>query len=406
MSIESKRSWLCLDCGAKDRTSRKLDSCRKCGGSIKQTSVRHYPRPDLGRDAEGKRLRKSEGLGGYATQRDAKAAEGTIQHHRREGTFQAPSKRTLSELSVEWLEAIQSEKIRPSTIAMYEMNFRNRIEPELGRVRLDRLETSDWMRLDNKLKARGLSQSSRHQARVTVSKILDYAVQRGYVARNTAKLAPKIGQAVPKPVVWDAAALRTFLEATKEDRLFPAFLLAASLGLRRGEVCGLEWKHLDLHGGSVKIERALVSVGYKVMLSEPKTQRGYRTLDLSPDLVAVLKAHKAQQGRERLALGPAYAASEHGDLVFTRPEGGTLHPQTLSDCFERYVKQLGLPKISLHGLRHSFATAALEERVPLWIVSSALGHGGIAITDKYYRGEIRDANREATSKVSARIFGS
>jgi integrase len=85
-------------------------------------------------------------------------------------------------------------------------------------------------------------------------------------------------------------------------------------------------------------------------------QAAARRAGLDPATVAALREHQARQAAERAAVGPGYVDS---GLVFTHLDGRPLHPDLISDWFERHTRAAGLPRIRLHDVRHSYASAAL-----------------------------------------------
>lgn len=188
--------------------------------------------------------------------------------------------------------------------------------------------------------------------------------------------------------------VRRFLDGISDDRLSALYVLAATTGLRRGELLGLRW--IDLEQSRLSVRQTLVSVAYKAQFSEPKTKRSRRTIALDPATLAALKTHRANQNAERLAWGPAW--SDTG-LAFTRENGEAIHPQSLSDAFEAHVKRLGLPKLSLHGVRHSYATLALASGMKPWDLSDRLGHASIAFTLQVYRHAIPAAQDAAAAFI-------
>jgi len=127
----------------------------------------------------------------------------------------------------------------------------------------------------------------------------------------------------PEMHVWSPEQLRTFLEHVQEDRLYAAWLLLATTGMRRGEVAGLRWADIDLDAGRVSPRRPRVVVRYEVIVSEPKTAKGRRSLALDPATIAALREHRMRQLEDRLAVGPRWQDS---GLVFTWPDGRPLHP--------------------------------------------------------------------------------
>lgn len=136
--------------------------------------------------------------------------------------------------------------------------------------------------------------------------------------------------------------------------------------------------------------------------SSPKTERSRRVVALDPGTVAALRAHKARQAAEQLALGSGY---RDDGLVFAKVDGSPLHPQYVSDAFERHIRDAELPRIRLHDLRHSSATLLLDLGVPLKVVSERLGHSSIAITADTYQHVLEHTQDEAATKAGAALLG-
>lgn len=222
--------------------------------------------------------------------------------------------------------------------------------------------------------------------------------------RNVADQAnPPVPAQRQELTTWTAAELRRFLDYVSGDRLVGAYTLAATTGLRRGEVLGLRWRDVDLDAAWVRVVQTLVTVNYKVIVSTPKTNRGRRSVALDPTTVAALRAHRVRQAEERLALG--IGAAPDDALVFAEPDGALLHPGHFSDRFDRLVKAAEVPRIRLHDLRHTHATLALQAGVHPKVVSERLGHSTIAITLDTYSHAIPAMEEEAAAKVARLVFG-
>ena len=100
-------------------------------------------------------------------------------------------------------------------------------------------------------------------------------------------------------------------------------------------------------------------------------------------------------------VGPKW---EDSGLVFTWGDGRPLHPERFSRWFERLARETGLPKIRLHDVRHSYATAALAAGVPAKVVSERLGHANIAITMDTYSHVLPGMDERAANTVASLIL--
>jgi integrase len=359
---------------------------------------------DVGRDETGKRKQKWHS--GFERKRDAEAALNEIVGRVRKGDYVEPSKVTVGEyLKGRWLPAIKT-RVRPSTHDSYRRNVEHHLVPRIGGLRLQQLsgdalnvmyaECIDRGRRDGK----GLSPRTVRYLHAIIRRALADAVRWRLVTRNVAEQADPPRQARNHAAVatWTAQQLRAFLEHVREDRLYALWHLLASSGMRRGEVLGLASDSLDLDAGRLAVTRALIAVGYQVEFSEPKTERGRRSVALDPQTVGVLRAHRKRQVAEQLALGPAY---QDRGLVFCREDGTPIHPDRASKLFAQHVKAAGLPRIRLHDLRHTHATLALVAGVHPKVVSERLGHSSIAITLDTYSPAIPALQEDAAATVAA-----
>ena len=202
--------------------------------------------------------------------------------------------------------------------------------------------------------------------------------------------------------VWTQQEAQRFLVSVADDRLYALWTVLLATGLRRGEALGLRWDDVDLDRRRLSIQRAVTVVDYEIVLSEPKTARGRRSVSIDPTTAAVLAAHRKRQREERLAWGPAWQDSGY---VFTTEDGQILHPQRVTLIFKRLAQNAGLPPIRLHDLRHTAATLALTAGIHPKVVSERLGHATIGITLDTYSHVGETLQDEAATRVAGLIFG-
>jgi len=192
---------------------------------------------------------------------------------------------------------------------------------------------------------------------VMLHKALSDAAAWGYVRQNPAEHAksPRVGRR--RPAVWSVDELARFLTGQRQDRFYALYLLAATTGMRRSELCGLRWAALDLDEGTVALTDTRVVVRGYATDSDGKTDDSIRKLALDPATVAALKEHRGRHEEERALFGAGYLG---GDYVFRWEDGRPVHPDVIRQRFNRAVARLGLPRIRLHDMRHTYATAALR----------------------------------------------
>jgi integrase len=325
-------------------------------------------RYDEGHDEHGRRRQRSKG--GFATRRDAQRFLMDVLARLGDGSYAQPSKLTLAEfLRDEWLPAIEST-VRPLTFTQYRSVVCLRILPTLGNLRLQQLTGGQLNTLYRQLEQVGFAVETRRQTHAVLHRALKDAVRWGRLVRNPADAADPPARARTRVQAWTAKELGRFLDHVREDRLFPLWRLAATTGMRRGELAGLTWRGLDLDGARLAVEQQLVPTRGGVTFGPPKSSRSRRTIALDAETVRVLRAHRETQTLERDFAGDAYVDS---DLVFANALGGPIHPQHLTKQFAKLRKAAGLPTGTLHVLRHTAATLALTEGVPVHIVAARLG---------------------------------
>jgi integrase len=226
------------------------------------------------------------------------------------------------------------------------------------------------------------------------------AVKCGVVARNVAELVERVPSDADNSGrgAWQTEDAVAFLRSVRGERLYAAWLLSM-LGLRRGEVLGLRWSDVDLDAGLLTVRKQLAQIGWRVELADVKTDSSEAPVALDTHTVQILRAHRANQHKQRLASGPGWNDT---DLVFTKPNGQQLHPAEVTDRFLELATQAGLPPIRLHDLRHGAATLALAAGADLKTVQALLGHASIVLTADTYTSvlpELLANSAEATARL-------
>lgn len=333
-------------------------------------------------------------------QEDAIARLDALKGERRGGTLPENAARdTVAAFVERWLAA-KAGVVRASTHKRYGELLRGHVVPTIGRTRLAELRPDALQRLyATKLKA-GLSARTVHHVHVVTHNALRDAVRWGVVGRNVADVVEP--PSVPTPDLrWPTAeeVSRLLLESARHnDRTHALWVLAAHSGARLGELLALRWDDVDLERGVVHVRRILTSVAAGVpTFGEPKTKRSRRTVPLSVDAIAALRAHRKRQAEERLKLGSEYGAY---NLVFATELGTPLTGwRARAYYFKRALGWAKLPaKIRIHDLRHAAATMMLGSGVDVTSVATVLGHARNSTTLDTY-GHSVPAN--VTSAVAA-----
>lgn len=290
-------------------------------------------------------------------------------------------------LTRQWLPG-KKLTLAASTYRGYERNVKRHILPAIGRIRLRRLRHHHLEALYEKMltpaaRRPAFAPKTVYEIHLVIRGALGDAVRRGLVSRNVAMVAnaPRL-RSIPKveQQAWTAEQLQEFLRAAAGHRLFPALWLAATTGMRRNELLGLQWGDVDFDKARLAINRGLIAIGYELHQTRGKTDNARRNIDLDPTTIAVLRGWQALQAAEFAAIG----INEDG-WVFTDPDGRPVHPHAISQAFERIARRARVPVIRFHDLRHTHGTLLIKEGVPVKVVSERLGHANIAYTIETYQ---------------------
>jgi integrase len=234
----------------------------------------------------------------------------------------------------------------------------------------------------------GLSNRSVQAFHKALKAAYQLAVDRGRLVSNPAALAtpPTVSNQARR--YWTPEQVGEFLVYAASHPCVVTGLVETMVdsGGRRGEVLGLHWNDIDLNAGTATVAGQLVADSSTKALSirSTKRPRSKSVIALHPDTVAALRRRKVDQAAERLAMGAGWPSSGiHYGLVFTWPDGRAIHPDVLTRTVARMSTAAGLPRLTPHGLRHSFARAALAARVPVEVVAARLGNTPRVVQETY-----------------------
>jgi integrase len=236
----------------------------------------------------------------------------------------------------------------------------------------------------------------------TVAQVLADAQRQGLVPRNAAELVDRVPQRYKPVDTYTEAEVMALLAAIANDRLAHAWELALS-GLRRGEIAGLRWTDIDLENKTLTIANNRVSAGGRAVENDPKSIASRRTLPLPDRLVTVLKAARARQAAERLALGADYGS---GAYVVSNEIGEPYSPAVLSRYWRDAVKGAGIRHIKLHAARHTCATLMHLSGVPVAVIAAWIGHKDATLTMKLYTHSQAEALKAAGASLDRVVTSS
>jgi integrase len=341
----------------------------------------------------------------------------------RGGLVDADERVTVGAYLDRWLTTLS---VRRKTARSYQQFVTLHLKPAIGRVRLTKLSPAMLRTLLAQKEQAGLSARTVTLIRDVLRIALNQAVTDGAVPRNVAALVKR-----PKPTrrqgpILTAEQASVFLTRIQATRLAPVVTIGLALGLRLGEVLGLQWSGVDLEAGTVQVERGLETLGRERTLVPLKSKESRRTVRL-PEIVRTALVEQRRRQRERQLLAGGQWRAEGSSFVFTTRDGRPLDGGNVtrdlkhllvrtwiggrpdckhSDVVNRQCEDCHaehLPRLSFHSLRHSCASILLAQGVPVRDVAEILGHSDVRLTLSTYA-HVIEASRDRAAGVMDRVL--
>lgn len=383
--------------------------------SVKYNKERKYyeVRYEAGYDGSGKRIQKYKG--GFKRKSDAEEYLAEQLANLNKGTYIEPQKTFLYSYLNDWLEE-QKERLSPTTYDGYEVNVRLHINPYIGGIRLQELRPPHIRKLYSQLQKdrvikvdgekkelKALSGTSIQYVHRVLSKALEDAFKDELIHKNPARLVTPPAKNNFEASFLNATQIRDLLDKLQDDEMYIPVFLAALLGLRRGEVLGLQWKDIDFDNKVIHIRNNYTMANGKPILREKtKTDSSRRDIVVTERIIQTLKKHRLQQKIMRARLGEKYFVS---DFVCTWKDGQPFNPSHISRAFGQRLDKLGFPKIRFHDLRHSNASLMIAQGTPMKGASDRLGHSTIQITQDIYGHVERSVQEQIADTIDKAIWG-
>ena len=300
-----------------------------------------------------------------------------------------------------WYQSYKKPNLRPNTQMSYERRVYQHIIPNLGGIQLDKLATSDIQQFYTKLKqsgrlsrtelyGEGLSDQTVRGIHTTLHAALDKAVSEKLIFRNPAdgcRLPP--AKAREMRVLTPEEIQRLLIQA-KEDGCFELLLLELSTGLRRGEICALQWSDLNFRTGELRVERQVHRVRGELVVSPPKTKASNRSVILPVPVLSVLKEYKETVTSKWMFPSPVN-------------EDSPRDPATVRKRLQTVLERTGCKKIRFHDLRHTFSTVSLKHGMDVKTLSTVIGHVSSSTTLNVYAHVTDEMRKTAAIKIDQGI---
>lgn len=348
-------------------------------GSITKRGDKTYLlRLYLGRTSTGKRKYHTQTY--HGTKKEAEKILRELVARYEGGGVMAPSREGLTAYLAEWMELAKVGKVSEKTVEVYRNHIRLYISPYLGELPLSRISVTDVQGLYQALHAKGLGKSAIKTSHTILNQAFAQAVRWRKIQVNPATDTVRSPTKKTKVVrAMDQETADLFLLGATRTEHSAMFHVALLSGMRPSEYLGLTWDCIDWKNCRLTVNKSVTKIVKEPAFLGPlKTKSSYRSVEVPPNVMAILKEHRRAQLEYRMLAGQRWTDL---NLVFPMELGEIRTPTSAAWHFKKILLAVGIPStFRLYDLRHTIATLLLAAGEDVKVVSEMLGHASVAIT--------------------------
>lgn len=322
----------------------------------------------------------------FSTAKAAAAALSEFLAQKEQEIIVVPVSTTVEDYCRHW-QAIQLIDASESTKVFYAGIINNHILPYMGTKPIQSITTAQinsFLSYQSTRTDVKLSDTTIKKHRDALRKIFSDAEYEDIIKANPVNKSKKIKVRKKQPDAFTLEEIRSIIELSKTHEKYmhgAAYRLAIYTGLRRGELCGLKWKNVNLEDGYIFIEetRTMTTNGFST--DHVKTDTSIRSVELMPDAVELLAEMKQHYEYNKRTLGKNF---HDLGFVYCYDDGTVCVPQTLHDAFKKFLSRNNIRSLPFHALRHSFGTFHRMVETSAYDIKELMGHSSIAVAEKSY----------------------
>ncbi len=280
-----------------------------------------------------------------------------------------------------WITEIKGKTVRRNTIKGYSNSYEHHIKDGIGTMIISEVKPMHCQNILNIMDRKGYASSSMNQVRICIYHLFSSAEENGIIPSNPVRRSVKCSKKTEKKTrVLTLEEQEKFLEAAKETRYYAPYLFLLHTGLRAGEMIGLQWEDIDFPNRMIQVRHSMEydSSNNKFILGEPKSKSGYRKIPMTQVVYELLLEIWNNRKKQKICV------MEFSEYVFLNRNGKPNKNCAYDISLKRICKNAGIPKISMHTLRHTFATRCIESGMKPKTLQKILGHANISITMDLY----------------------
>nr|DAE30083.1 MAG TPA: Integrase [virus sp. ctQmo6] len=293
-----------------------------------------------------------------------------------------------------WID-MKRRTVKQGTVFNYSFNYKKHIKPKIGEKEIKKVNPLICQKVLNDMSDSGMKNGTENIVKAIMSNMFEYAVQNDIIPKNPCKKAVKVsGKNQCERLPMSLTEQKMFINLITGGKYEYIFRFVLQTGLRVGEVLALRWSDIDFENNILTVCRSLNEDKSKKewIFEKTKSKAGERSIPLTKEASRILRLVKKKQ--------KGYAVNiVYGDLVFRDPEGEFITRYRLSSRLNYICKLNGMRAISMHILRHTFATRCIEAGMNPKALQSIMGHEKISTTLDLYVKANDEYKIEEVSKV-------
>lgn len=304
-----------------------------------------------------------------------------------------------------WFEQYKNS-VKESTWIKTEDIFRLHILPIFGDLKINDITPTMCQDAVNKWFKHGYVKYKMFMN--NVSRVFKYGLRMDICRSNpVVKIIIPVNKNKPATTMadnfYELSELKHFFECLQDDdnnsQAYPFFRLLAFVGMRKGEALVLTYNDIDFTNKTISIDKTQSRGEHaRLLIQSPKTFNSIRTVHVDDKTLDILKKWRIEQKKTMLIYG--YNTSSPSQLVFSTMQNEMLQPSKPTQWLTHTINRYDLKKITVHGLRHSYATLAFEAGLSIKEVQSQLGHKSYSTTMDIYTSVTKKQKSKMADKFS------
>lgn len=296
-----------------------------------------------------------------------------------------------------WIENVKSASAKKNTISNYKNRYQQSIQPYIGNMLLQDVKPLHCQDILNRMAASGYKNATIGLVRTAMKILFEDAVENEMIAKNPVKKSVQStqGKESDGKTAMTVEQQKAFLFHAEESSYYFQYALVLQTGIRVGELAGLKWSDVDFENRVLHICRTANRLDGEWIVGTPKSRSGKREIPLTGEAVKILKTVQENRRTDIVSM-------QYHDTVFISGNGNPIDNSTYNAALRKICDKAGIPRISMHTLRHTFATRCIEAGMQPKTLQEILGHAKIDMTMNVYVHVMEDRkNREMSSVESA-----